>query len=322
MAKQTALSNIAITHISLVKAGANGKEVIYKSAKPGNYENTIDIKKVDDEQGVVYGVVYAPEEVDTQGDFATAEEIKKAAYGFMKSLNGRNVDVEHSFQNEAAFVAESWIVKGGDSIFPNEPEGSWAVAIQLESDELKTLAKSGELAGLSMAGEATKTEVEKAEGAGEQAFSNFFKAFADVASDIWIDFGGLIKKSKGNDMAEKLDEAAQSFSEIVKEKLEKATRGATEGLKKQDDKIAALQTSATEMAEKFDALEKAHQTATEENATLKTENEVLQKTLGEQAAALEALEKTTTDLSASVKESKQKNTLKKTTPKDDTKGTL
>jgi hypothetical protein len=127
------LSNIDITHISLVKKGANGKQIIYKSAKDGKYKKDIEIKKSDSEKGIVYGIVYSPDEVDSQGDYATADEIEKAAYGFMKSLNQRNVDVEHSFVSEDAFVAESWILKSNDPIFPDEPEGSWAVAIKLES---------------------------------------------------------------------------------------------------------------------------------------------------------------------------------------------
>lgn len=38
----------------------------------------------------------------------------------MKSRNMLHIDEDHGFDPKAAFVAESWIVKGVDSIFPNK----------------------------------------------------------------------------------------------------------------------------------------------------------------------------------------------------------
>lgn len=311
------LSDIAITHISLVKAGANGKEVIYKSAaNEGEYENSIAIKKTDNEKGVIYGIVYAPDEVDSQGDFATSEEIEKAAYAFMKARNTTNVDVDHSFNNEAAFVAESWIVKGGDSIFPNEPIGSWAVAIKLEDEDLKALAKSGELAGISMAGTAQKTEVEKGEGGvGQKAFTNFFEAFANVATDMWVDFGAFIKKSKGEEVN------MEDFAKVVKEKLQEATAAAGEGLKKQDQKIEALEKSTGELSEEVQTLKKENEALAKENRTLKDENKTLVEKVKTQGNAIEKLQADTKEVTKAVKESKQKTTVKKADDKT-TKGVL
>jgi len=217
------LSNIAIQYISLVKKGANGKQIIYKSAtaKP-TYESEIAIKKTDTEEGVIYGIVYSPDEVDTQGDFATADEIKKAAYNFMKSKSIDNVDIEHDFNNVDAFVAESWIVKSGDSIFPDEKEGSWAVAIKLESDELKELAKSGEITGLSMAGEATLTEVQKSEPIGNDKFKKFFEMLADVVDGFSIDFYSHISKSTNSDID--TQRAIGVVSSFIKSKDEQIER--------------------------------------------------------------------------------------------------
>lgn len=156
------LSNIAISHISLVKQGANGKEVIYKSTdKEPTYKKDIQIMKNDEERGVLYGIVYSPDDVDSQGDEASAKEIQKAAYSFMKNRNTINVDKDHDFINKDAYIAESWILRKGDEIFPNEKEGSWAVAVQLESEELKSAVKKGEIAGLSMAGVAKKEAIDE-----------------------------------------------------------------------------------------------------------------------------------------------------------------
>ena len=153
------LSDIAISHISLVKAGANGKTIIYKSKEASpTYNKEIKVAKYDEEKGIVYGIVYAPDEEDSQGDSATASEIEKAAYAFMKERNTLNVDKNHDFKNVDAYVCESYIVRKGDELFP-ENEKAWAVGIKIENEELKTLVKKGELAGLSMAGSAKVEEI-------------------------------------------------------------------------------------------------------------------------------------------------------------------
>lgn len=151
------LENLEVSCISLVKSGANKKSIIYKSNSSANIQKEIKIAKSSDE-GVIYAVVYSPDEIDTQGEFADANTIKKAAYGFMKSGFTKNVDKEHDFKSVDAFIAESWLIRKGDPLFPNEKEGSWAVGIKLESEELKAAVKSGEIAGISMAGLANKIE--------------------------------------------------------------------------------------------------------------------------------------------------------------------
>jgi len=220
------LSDIAITHISLVKAGANGKSTIYKSqdSQP-TYEKTINIKKSDEEEGVVYGIVYSPDEVDSQGDFTDANEIKKAAYAFMKNRNTLNVDKEHSFENEKAFVAESWVLKENDPVFPDESVGSWAVAIKLEDDALKKFAKNGELSGLSMAGTALKQEVEKAE---KKTFeiSDLLDVFTKVFSSTHLNLSGSVY----NDKVNKSDKEEET--DLKKEDLEAVVAAAVEPLTK------------------------------------------------------------------------------------------
>lgn len=149
------LKDMKITHISLVKHGANKKNIIYKS---GNYTKDLKIVKKDNEKGIIYGIVYSPDEIDLQGEFASKEDIEKAAYGFMQELCLKNVDKEHNFKALDAFVCESWLVRKNDPIFSNEKEGSWAVGIKLLSDELKEAVKKGEINSLSMAGEAIRVE--------------------------------------------------------------------------------------------------------------------------------------------------------------------
>ena len=153
------LSDININFISLVKNPANKKELIFKSGEvQPNFQKEIILKSLS-KDGVAYGIVYSPYEVDTQGDWTTPEEIKKAAWRFMQNKHTANIDKEHSFMTEKAFVCESWIVKSNDDIFPNQM-GAWAVGIKIDDESLKELIEKGEITGLSMAGVAVKEEHE------------------------------------------------------------------------------------------------------------------------------------------------------------------
>ena len=142
------LHYIDVSFISLVARPANGKPVLLKSGEP---VRTFAIAKMDEEWQRVYGIVYAPDEVDTDGDTASADVIKNAADNFMRAGRTQNVDSKHSFKAEQAYVAESWIVKDGDPYFAET--GAWAVGIQINDRQLWERAKAGELAGLSLAGQ-------------------------------------------------------------------------------------------------------------------------------------------------------------------------
>lgn len=157
------LKKIDVSFISLVDKGANRKRLIFKNHEGAAcaIEKTLPIKKYDEEQKMVFCIVYSPGETDTQGDYASAEVIKEAAYNFMRCARTNNVDKQHDFIPDEGFVAESWIVKENDSVFPDEPIGSWAVGIKVENDETWQLIKAGEITGLSLAGLAVTEEVEK-----------------------------------------------------------------------------------------------------------------------------------------------------------------
>lgn len=149
------LKNLHVSWISLVDKGANRKSIIFKSDKfvSDKLLKTIDIKKTDEEKHLVYGIVYAPDEVDAHGDFSKAATIENAAHEFMKERNTQNVDKQHSLEKQPAYIAESWIVRKGDELFPEEI-GAWAVAIKVEDEELWLAVKSGEIGGISLYGEA------------------------------------------------------------------------------------------------------------------------------------------------------------------------
>ncbi|SIS76592.1 XkdF-like putative serine protease domain-containing protein [Insolitispirillum peregrinum] len=144
------IKDLEVQFISLVRRPANGKEIVLKAAGPCR---ELRIIKSDDERQMVYGIVYAPDDPDAHEDWASADTIRKAAYSFMRAGSAPNVDKEHSFSPlPGAYVAESWLIRKNDPLFPDEAEGAWAVGIRVESPEDWAAVKSGEVAGLSLAG--------------------------------------------------------------------------------------------------------------------------------------------------------------------------
>lgn len=165
MEAKRVLKDIQISFISLVAKGANNKTIIWKSSEKESpvFEKPIEIKKIDNEKRIVYGIVYSPGEVDSQGDVVNNPiEIENAAYAFMQARNTTNVDKQHDFDPDEGFVAESWITKENDPLFADQPIGSWAVGIKVLKEDTWIAVKSGEITGLSMAGVAHAEDVAKA----------------------------------------------------------------------------------------------------------------------------------------------------------------
>lgn len=111
------------------------------------------IIKVDEEQRMVYGVVMEPDTIDTQGDFATAEEIEKAAHdyletkqklGFMHRLFnfGNNLRIMESFISQVDFVYNGETVK----------KGSWVMSVRILADDVWQKVKDGLITGFSIGG--------------------------------------------------------------------------------------------------------------------------------------------------------------------------
>ena len=215
------ITDMQIKLISLVSAGANNKKIIYKNEN-FNELLRVDFKKSDAEQGVVYGIVYAPDEVDTQGDFANADEIKRAAYNFMKRS-----DLSYCID---AYICESWIVKSKDEFF-NE-EGAWAVGIKIEDEELREMIKNGTITGLSMYGSGVIKGSEKEDvtkGGVIAALKEFFGSSENF------------KKESSNNKGETMDE--NRVAELVKA-----------GISANDARLETLEKSVSELTAKLDAI--------------------------------------------------------------------
>ncbi|AKT92064.1 XkdF-like putative serine protease domain-containing protein [Campylobacter gracilis] len=234
MAKE--ITDLQIHLISLVNAGANNKTVIYKDK---NFEELLRVSFSKDsagEEGIVYGIVYAPDEVDSQGEFANAAEIKKAAYDFMKRADlSYCVDVNHDLRPAPAYICESWIVKEKDAFFSET--GAWAVGIKLEDEDLRARVKSGELSGLSMYGSGV---IKSGDGTGKE--------------------GGMLEAVRQGlrEFFSKKDESGATPQGVVSNKTEKGEE-ITELIKAKtaasDEKMANLEKSLEDLGVKLGALQ-------------------------------------------------------------------
>jgi len=110
---------------------------------------TVVIKNEDER--VVCGIVYEPDEVDSQGDTSSAEEIRKAAYYYMEKH--QKCKVNHKGRVIKAAVLESYLAPD-DFIISGRAikKGTWLMTIRVNDDKVWELVKSGDLQGFSMAG--------------------------------------------------------------------------------------------------------------------------------------------------------------------------
>src|SRR5699024_7984040 len=79
-----------------------------KSEKQPDFKKEVKVFiNKEEEQQLVYGVVYEPDVEDAHGDIMSATEIEKAAHIFVK--DARNIDTQHDFESGVGEVVESYI---------------------------------------------------------------------------------------------------------------------------------------------------------------------------------------------------------------------
>ncbi|HDR7532984.1 TPA: hypothetical protein QCX69_004200 [Bacillus anthracis] len=176
------LKNVDVSFVSIVDKAANKKKFfLTKSEQEPTFEKEVRIiKGEDEEQKLVYGIVYSPGSAgdpsthDAHGDFMTAEEIEKSAHNFIAKY--RNIDTQHDFNAGAGEVVESYVAPvdmeiNGETI----TKGTW-VLVTKATDEIWKDIKDGKMTGYSLAGvaetEVIEEEVTKTE---EKQFKSFFQ---------------------------------------------------------------------------------------------------------------------------------------------------
>jgi hypothetical protein len=117
------------------------------------------IVKADAPRQIAYGVVLEPctpeTTVDSQGDWYTAEDIEKAAHGFLEGVAKGEAwgDLMHDEVSQIGYPVESFIAPvdfpAGDQLVK---AGSWVIGMHYPDPEIWDLVAKGELAAFSVGG--------------------------------------------------------------------------------------------------------------------------------------------------------------------------
>lgn len=121
----------------------------------GKFSKAIRFLKADEEKRYTLGIVYEPDTVDSQGDYATAEDIEKAAWDFMRKTL-RLGYMHKEWSNDIGDIVESYLapvdMRIGDSIVK---KGTWLLGVVWSSEYWEKVQK-GEITGFSMGGRARR----------------------------------------------------------------------------------------------------------------------------------------------------------------------
>jgi len=107
---------------------------------------------------LVYGEVYAPFQIDTDGEAMTPEDVKKMAHGFLSSGRVSKIDVEHSLEESGCQVVESFLVRKDDP--DGFIEGAWVLGVKIFPDDVWAKVLKGELNGFSFYGPVNKVSAQ------------------------------------------------------------------------------------------------------------------------------------------------------------------
>lgn len=128
----------------------------------------VPISKIDNDAHIIYGVVYKaatlgengkPAETDTQGNWATAEEVKKACHNFNRKLLEKKplkagVDKQHNEVPGCGAVLESYVAKAAIPEI-NAAPGDWVAAVEVTDPASWAEIVKGDITGFSIGGKAS-----------------------------------------------------------------------------------------------------------------------------------------------------------------------
>ena len=115
------------------------------------------IVKVDKKKQIVGGIIYEPDEIDTQGEYADIDEITKGKEKFMENYatNTNRIRVNHKgkryyFPIIECFQPEEDTIKGGQKL----KKGAWWLEVKIANKNIWKMIENNELEGFSMGGTA------------------------------------------------------------------------------------------------------------------------------------------------------------------------
>lgn len=119
--------------------------------------HVVRIQKVDADRRLIFGEVYAPDTLDTHGEFMTAEDIEKMAHRFLSLDLKSAIDTNHDNQPNGSYPVESFIARDGD---PDYTPGSWVLGVKVPDDAVWNAIKSGGLNAYSFEAQVLARSVE------------------------------------------------------------------------------------------------------------------------------------------------------------------
>jgi hypothetical protein len=113
----------------------------------------IQIAKSDVKNQIVYGVVYEPNDIDTDGETMDVKAVQQACWSFMSKKDAFLIDIQHNLEKSGCYVVENFIAREGD---PDFKVGSWVMGVKCPDDVWKQVL-AGELNGFSLYGQTLKS---------------------------------------------------------------------------------------------------------------------------------------------------------------------
>ena len=116
----------------------------------------------DDEDRFALYMVYAPNKLDSQNEWANEREIEKACWDFGAKCykdKGGHVDVNHderAYKYKGVSVVENTFLRKGMGKAYGVPDGTWLVGLRFDDEKLWDKVKRGELSAVSIGGRAVR----------------------------------------------------------------------------------------------------------------------------------------------------------------------
>jgi len=115
------------------------------------------VRKADDEERFVLGVVLEPDVVDAQNDTYSAEEVRMACHKYMHHFKGNTLMHREDIKGRVVllenYIAPEDFTMEGEDV----KKGTWLQGYRVVDDDLWTDVKAGDLTGLSIGGSAVRT---------------------------------------------------------------------------------------------------------------------------------------------------------------------
>ena len=114
--------------------------------KSASRETFVAIRAINADRQLVYGVVYAPNVLDTYGEMMLPSDVELMAHRYLRNVTlAKSIDTNHDNDPTESYPVESFIARKGD---PDYPEGAWVVGVKVD-DVTWPSVKSGKINGFS-----------------------------------------------------------------------------------------------------------------------------------------------------------------------------